>query len=187
MPMVWVVGELKHRLTVRLGDAHVAQLNALADASGLSRNDVVRRVLLSHQLPTAESLEDIEKLQRLQADQNRLGGLLKKTLTERRDKADIRRTLAEIERTSARIRVVIDRLARARMIIKPKKWKKGRSTSAKRPRFRGLVTYMLKGKGTERCTWYEAGNLEGIDRREDADARNQCGGGVSALEHARQR
>ena len=107
----WVVGELKHRLTVRLGDAHVAQLNALADASGLSRNDVVRRVLLSHQLPTAESLQDIEKLQKLQADQNRLGGLLKKTLTEHGDKADIRRTLAEIERTSARIRDAIDRLA----------------------------------------------------------------------------
>jgi hypothetical protein len=55
------------------------------------------------------------------------------------------------------------------MIIKPKKWKKSRATSPKRPRFRGLVTYMLKGKGTERCTWYGAGNLEGIDRPEDAD------------------
>ena len=28
---------------------------------------------------------------------------------------------------------------------------------------------MLKGKGGERCTWYMAGNLEGLDRREDAD------------------
>ena len=41
--------------------------------------------------------------------------------------------------------------------------------SRKRSRFRGLVTYMLQGKGTERCTWYLAGNLEGIDRQEDAD------------------
>jgi len=57
MPMFNCVGALKHRLTVRLGDAHVAQLNALAEASGLSRNDVVRRILLSHDLPTAESLE----------------------------------------------------------------------------------------------------------------------------------
>ena len=55
------------------------------------------------------------------------------------------------------------------MIIKPKKWKKGSGMSPKRPRFRGLVTYMLQGKGTERCTWYLAGNLEGIDRPEDAD------------------
>jgi len=112
MPMFKGVGELTHRLTVRLGDAHVAQLNALVEASGLSRNDVVRRILLSHDLPTAESLEEIEKLQKLRGEQNRLGGLLKKTLTEHRDKADIRRTLAEIERTSAQIRKVIDRLAR---------------------------------------------------------------------------
>ncbi|MGB5265513.1 MAG: TraI/MobA(P) family conjugative relaxase [Polyangiales bacterium] len=55
------------------------------------------------------------------------------------------------------------------MIIKPKKWKKGGGMSPKRPRFRALVTYMLQGKGTERCTWYLAGNLEGIDRQEDAD------------------
>jgi hypothetical protein len=55
------------------------------------------------------------------------------------------------------------------MIIKPKKWKRSRATSPKCPRFRGLVTYMLRGKGTERCTWYGAGNLEGIDRPEDSD------------------
>ena len=55
------------------------------------------------------------------------------------------------------------------MIIKPKKWKKSGGTSPKRPRFRGLVAYMLRGKGAERCTWYGAGNLEGIDRPEDAD------------------
>ena len=47
------------------------------------------------------------------------------------------------------------------MIIKPKKWKEGGSVSAKRPRFRGLVTYMLKGKGTERCTWYDGGKPRG--------------------------
>lgn len=28
---------------------------------------------------------------------------------------------------------------------------------------------MLKGKSGERCTWYIAGNLHGLDRREDAD------------------
>jgi hypothetical protein len=75
------------RRTSRFGDAHVAHLNALAEASGLSRNDVVRRILLSHDLPSAESLEDIEKLQRLQAEQNRLGGLLKMALTEHDAKA----------------------------------------------------------------------------------------------------
>jgi hypothetical protein len=28
---------------------------------------------------------------------------------------------------------------------------------------------MLRGKGEERCTWYMTGNLEGLDRREDAE------------------
>jgi hypothetical protein len=28
---------------------------------------------------------------------------------------------------------------------------------------------MLRGKGTERCTWFMAGNLESLDRREDAE------------------
>jgi hypothetical protein len=54
------------------------------------------------------------------------------------------------------------------LIIEPKTWKpKGERLA--RPRFRGLVQYMLRGKGTERCTWFMAGNLEGLDRREDAE------------------
>ena len=32
-----------------------------------------------------------------------------------------------------------------------------------------LVPYMLRGKGEERCTWYMAGNLEGLDWQEDAE------------------
>ena len=28
---------------------------------------------------------------------------------------------------------------------------------------------MLRGKGTERCTWFMAANLEGLDQREDAE------------------
>ena len=28
---------------------------------------------------------------------------------------------------------------------------------------------MLRGKGEERCTWYMAGNLEGLDWQEDAE------------------
>ena len=51
------------------------------------------------------------------------------------------------------------------MIITPKRPLNNTSTS----RISRLVPYMLKGKGTERCTWYLAGNLEGLDRREDAE------------------
>ncbi|MGB5682772.1 MAG: TraI/MobA(P) family conjugative relaxase [Polyangiales bacterium] len=51
------------------------------------------------------------------------------------------------------------------MIITPKQPRDGRTTS----RLGKLVPYMLRGKGEERCTWYMAGNLEGIDRREDVE------------------
>jgi hypothetical protein len=51
------------------------------------------------------------------------------------------------------------------VIITPKRPRNNTSTS----RISQLVPYMLKGKGGERCTWYMAGNLEGLDRREDAE------------------
>jgi len=54
------------------------------------------------------------------------------------------------------------------VIIEPKTFKPKGAQSG-RPRFRGLVQYMLRGKGNERCTWFMAGNLEGLERREDAE------------------
>ena len=51
------------------------------------------------------------------------------------------------------------------MIIAPKQPRDDRTVS----RLSKLVPYMLRGKGEERCTWYMAGNLEGLDRREDAE------------------
>jgi Relaxase/Mobilisation nuclease domain len=51
------------------------------------------------------------------------------------------------------------------MIITPKQPRDDRTVS----RLSKLVPYMLQGKGQERCTWYLAGNLEGLDRREDAE------------------
>ena len=51
------------------------------------------------------------------------------------------------------------------MIITPKQPRDGKTVS----RLGKLVPYMLRGKGEERCTWYMAGNLEGLDRREDAE------------------
>ncbi|MGB5696198.1 MAG: TraI/MobA(P) family conjugative relaxase [Polyangiales bacterium] len=51
------------------------------------------------------------------------------------------------------------------MIVTPKQPRDERTVS----RLAKLVPYMLRGKGEERCTWYMAGNLEGLDRREDAE------------------
>ncbi len=51
------------------------------------------------------------------------------------------------------------------MIITPKQPRDDRTVS----RLAKLVPYMLRGKGEERCTWYMAGNLEGLDRQQDAE------------------
>ena len=101
------MGELKHRLTVRLTDEHVAHLNELANASGLKRNEVMRRLLLSEEIPSAAERRDIQQILRVQKEQNRLGGLLKKALAEREEKASLRRTLVEIERNAAELRRLI--------------------------------------------------------------------------------
>ncbi len=50
------------------------------------------------------------------------------------------------------------------MIITPKQPRNDKTRS----RLSTLVPYMLRGQGEERCTWYIAGNLPGLDRREDA-------------------
>lgn len=50
------------------------------------------------------------------------------------------------------------------MIITPKQPRNDTTSS----RLSRLVPYMLRGKGGERCTWYMGGNLEGLDRQEDA-------------------
>ena len=51
------------------------------------------------------------------------------------------------------------------MIITPKQPRDDKTVS----RLSKLVPYMLRGKGEERCTWYMAGNLEGLHRQEDAE------------------
>ena len=51
------------------------------------------------------------------------------------------------------------------MIITPKQPRNDKTRS----RLSRLVPYMLQGKGRERCTWYMAGNLPGLDRRDDAE------------------
>ncbi len=51
------------------------------------------------------------------------------------------------------------------MIITPKQSRDYSTVS----RLSKLVPYMLRGKGEERCTWYMAGNLDGLDRQKDAE------------------
>ena len=107
-------GGSKHRLTVRFTEEHVAHLEALAEASGLTRNEVMRRVLLNAGFQARELDKRFKISSRIQREQNRLGGLLKKALTEREEKAELRRTLVEVERNAVELRRVIAHLVRSR-------------------------------------------------------------------------
>jgi hypothetical protein len=101
----------RYRVTVRLGAEHIEQLEALCRSSGLDRNEVLRRAILDASIPSWEAFEGLTQIRKVQADQNRLGGLLKLALSNGVDRAALRHTLAAIERTSAKLRPLIGQLA----------------------------------------------------------------------------
>jgi len=108
------VGSLRHFIGVRVGDEHLARLKALEDASGFTRGEILRRLLLTADIPSARARQEVQDILRIQREQNRLGGLLKKALTERAEKTELRRTLIEVERNGAELRRVIAHLVRSR-------------------------------------------------------------------------
>ena len=108
------LGGLRHFIGVRVGDEHVAHLRALAEASGFTHGEILRRLLLTAEIPSARARQEIQDLLRIQREQSRLGGLLKKALTEREERAELRRTLVEVERNAAELRRVLAQLVRSR-------------------------------------------------------------------------
>ena len=104
---------LPHFRSFRLTEAQLQQLQALQHASGLSQSEVLRRLLTSARLPSVQWHRDLKALLKVAADQNRLGGLFKKALSESHeaaDKAAIRVVLAELERNARRLRRVLEQL-----------------------------------------------------------------------------
>ena len=108
------MGGLRHYVDVRVGNEHLARLEALEEASGFTRGEILRRVLLTTEMPSARARQEVQDLLRIQREQNRLGGLLKKALTERAEKSELRRTLIEVERNGAELRRVVAHLLRSR-------------------------------------------------------------------------
>jgi len=107
-------GGLRHFIGFRGGDEHVARLQALQEASGFTRGEILRRTLLNAKIPSPRTRQEVQDLLRIQRQQNRLGGFLKKALTEREEKAALRRTLIEVERNAAELRRVLAHLVRSR-------------------------------------------------------------------------
>jgi hypothetical protein len=108
------VGGLRHFIGFRGGDEHVARLQALEEASGFTRGEILRRTLLNAEIPSSRARREVQDLLRIQREQNRLGGLLKKALTDHAEKAALRRALVEVERNAAELRRVLAHLVRSR-------------------------------------------------------------------------
>ena len=68
-------------------------------------------MILQATISSSDIFDGLQKIQRVQADQNRLGGLLKLALSRGMNRSGARRTLLEIERTSAELRLLIGRIA----------------------------------------------------------------------------
>ena len=158
------VGQLRHFIGARVGDEPVARLRALAEASGFTYGEILRRVLLSAEIPSARTRQEIQDLLRIQREQNRLGGLLKKALTEREEKANF---AAPWSRSNATRR---SSGASSHSSSAPDHHH-AEAAEGPEDRISSLQARSVHAarKGGERCTWYMAGNLEGLDRREDAE------------------
>jgi hypothetical protein len=74
------VGSLRHFIGVRVGGEHLARLEALKDASGFTPGEILRRLLLNTEIPSARASQEVQDLLRIQREQSRLGGLLKKAV-----------------------------------------------------------------------------------------------------------
>ncbi len=70
------VGSLRHFIGVRVGDEHLAHLQALEEASGLSRGEILRRLLLTAGIPSARTSQEVQDILRMRNGQDRVGGSL---------------------------------------------------------------------------------------------------------------
>ncbi|MGB5348685.1 MAG: ribbon-helix-helix domain-containing protein, partial [Polyangiales bacterium] len=53
-----LVRGLRHFIGVRVGDEHVARLDALAKASGFTRGEILRRALLNADIPSSRTRQE---------------------------------------------------------------------------------------------------------------------------------
>ncbi len=89
-------------------------IEAKANAAGLSVSAYLRAAALGLKIESAHDQHAILALLKLNADQGRLGGLLKLWLTTRAGEGagttDVRKLLREIEAQQIKLRALIDRL-----------------------------------------------------------------------------
>ena len=102
------------RLKVSLSPAERAAIEERAAATGRSLSALLRDLALGFQPKSNLDLKAVQLLVKVNADQGRLGGLLKLWLTQKPGEGartlDVRRLLKEIEDTQAELRSLVQRL-----------------------------------------------------------------------------
>ena len=76
--MLLNVGGLPHFIGLRVGDEHVAHLDALAKASGFTRGEILRRLLLSTEIPSARARREVQDPSRFSARKTVSGAFSRK-------------------------------------------------------------------------------------------------------------
>jgi hypothetical protein len=103
----------KRPLKIYVSETERAAIAARAQGCGLVVSDYLRAVGLGHEPRSIFDHEAVMTLARVNADQGRLGGLLKLWLSERPGQGasvtDVRRLLREIEATQAILRQLVER------------------------------------------------------------------------------
>lgn len=98
----------------RMKPHEVETLKALAAAAGMTISDYVRNVALGYQVTAKSDLEAIRQLLKAGADLGRLGGLLKKLITESPigdlQPEEIRAVLKRIEANQMNMSNMIDNI-----------------------------------------------------------------------------
>jgi hypothetical protein len=101
-------------LKVVVSHAERAAIEERAGASGLSVSAYLRSLGIGHTPKSLIDLKTVATLVGINADQGRLGGLLKLWLSQRPGEgaptADVRRLLQQIEDTQAQLRALVQRL-----------------------------------------------------------------------------
>ncbi len=102
------------RLKVSLSPAERAAIEERAIATGRSLSSLLRDLALGFEPKALLDLQAVQALVKVNADQGRLGGLLKLWLTERPGTGaptiEVRRVLQDIEGAQAELRRLIQRL-----------------------------------------------------------------------------
>jgi hypothetical protein len=96
----------KKRIAVYLGPEEYSQIQESASRAGVSLSTFCKRVCIGIPVPSMEHRLAVKDILKANADLGRLGGLLKRALSEGGDKIALSRLLREIDEGQSALKAV---------------------------------------------------------------------------------